>query len=75
MVEFMNISAQLATLGLLKIKVTWNKVYDIIISLYDVTSNILLRDSNHIIEVVMWPKFGNYSISVSMREVIATSIL
>ena len=37
------------------------------------TTNFLLRDSNYIVDVVMWPKFVNYSIS--MREVIITSIL
>ena len=62
--------AKLATLGLLKIKVFPNKGYDIIISVYDVTSQILSRDSNYIVDVV---KFGNSSISV--REVIVTSIL
>ena len=30
-------------------------------------------DPNYIEDVVMWPKFGNFSIS--MREVIITSIL
>ena len=63
-------TAKLATLGLLKIKVFPNKGYDIIISVYDVTSQILSRDSNYIVDVV---KFGNSSISV--REVIVTSIL
>ena len=62
--------AKLATLGLLKIKVFPNKGCDIIISVYDVTSQILSRDSNYIVDVV---KFGNSSISV--REVIVTSIL
>ena len=40
---------------------------------HDVTNKILLRKSNYIIGVVMWPKFGNSSIS--MIEVIITSIL
>ena len=66
------ISPKLATLGLLKIKVLWNKCYDVIISAYDVTNKILSRDSNYIVDVVMWPKFGNSSIS--MREVIIISI-
>ena len=63
----------MAALGLLKVKVFWNKGYDVIISVHDVTNKILSRDSNYIIDVVMWPKFGNSSIS--MREVIITSIL
>ena len=66
-------SAKMATLGLLKITVFWNKGYDVIISVDDVTNKILSRDSNYIVDVFMWPKFGNSSIS--MREVITTSIL
>ena len=66
-------SAKMATPGLLKITVFWNKGYDVIISVHDVTNKILSRDSNYIIDVVMWPKFGNSSIS--MREVIITLIL
>ena len=73
MVTILMVSAKMATPGLLKIKVFWNKGYDVIISVHDVTNKILSRDSNYIIDVVMWPKFGNSSIS--MREVITTSIL
>ena len=39
----------------------------------DVTNKILSHDSNYIVDAVMWPKFGNSSIS--MRKVILTSIL
>ena len=39
----------------------------------DVTNKILSRHSNCIVDAVMWPKFGNSSIS--MREVIITSSL
>ena len=73
MVTILMMSAKMATLGLLKTKVFWNKGYDVIISVHDVTNKILSRDSNYIVDVVMWPKFGNSSIS--MREVIITSIL
>ena len=66
-------SAKMAMLVLLKIKLFWNKVYDFIISVPDVTSKILSRDSSYIAEVVMLPKFGNFSIS--MIEVIITWIL
>ena len=62
-------SEKMATLGLLKEKVFWSKV----ISVQDVTNKIISRDSNYIADVVIWSKFGNYSIS--MREVIITSIL
>ena len=66
-------SAEMVTPGLLKITVFWNKGHGIIISVHDVTSKILLRDSNYIVDVVMWPKFSNSSSSI--REVIITSNL
>ena len=65
-------SAKLATPGLFKIKKFWNKGYDVIILDYDVNNKILSLDSNYIIDVVMWPKIGNSSISI--WEVITTSI-
>ena len=73
MVEILIISAKLATLGLLKIKVFWNIDYDLIISVHDVTNKILSHDSNYNEDVVMWPKFGNSSIF--MREIIIISTL
>ena len=73
MVTILLMSAKMATLGLLKIRVFLNKGYDVIISVHGITNKFLLRDSNYIIDVVMWPKFGNCSIS--MRKVIITSIL
>ena len=66
-------SAKTATLGLPKITVFWTKGYDVIISVEDVTNKILWHDSYYIVDMFMWPKFGNSSIS--MREVITTSIL
>ena len=51
-------SAKLTILGLLKIKVFGDKVYDVIISVHDVTKKISSRDSNYIADVVMWQKFG-----------------
>ena len=57
-------SAKLATLGFLKIKIFWNKGYDVITSVYDVNNKILSRDTNQIVDVVMWPKFDNSSISM-----------
>ena len=66
-------SGKLATLGLLKINIFWNKGYDVKISVHDATNNVLSRDSNYIVDVGMWPKFGKSSIS--MREVIMISIL
>ena len=66
-------SAKMANPDLLKIMLFWNNGYDVIISVYYVTNKILSRDSNYIVGVFMWTKFGNYSIS--MREAITTSIL
>ena len=67
------VSAKMANPGLLKITVFWNKGYDVIILVNDLTSKILSRDSNYIVDVFMSPKFGNSSIS--MKQVITTSIL
>ena len=39
----------------------------------EVINKILSHDSNYIVDVFMWPKFGNSSIS--LRYVITTSIL
>ena len=63
-------SAKMATPVLLKIKIFWKYGYDVIISVHDVNNKILSRDSNYIIDVVIWPKFGNCGIS--MRKVIIT---
>ena len=57
------ISAKLSTLGLFKIKIFWNKDYDVIICVHDVSKKILSLDSNYIVYVIMWPydhdHFGN----------------
>ena len=63
----------MATQGLLEITLFWNKVDDVIIPANDVTSKVLSQDSNYIVDMFMWQTFGNSSIS--MREVIPTSIL
>ena len=65
-------SVKMATVGLLKVTVFWNKGYDVIITVNDVTNKILSLDSNYIIDLFMWPKFGNSS--VSMRELITASV-
>ena len=62
-------STKMATPGLLKITVFWSKGYDVIVLVDDVTNEISLRDSNYIVDLFMWPKFG------SMREVITMSVL
>ena len=66
-------SAKMAAPSLLKIMVFLNKGYGIIIRVDDVIDKILSRDLNYIVDVFMWPKFGNSSIS--MTEVVTTSIL
>ena len=66
-------SAKMATPGLLNITVFWKKLYDVIIPIDGVTNNILSRNSNYIVDVFMWPKFGKSSISMS--KVVTTSIL
>ena len=66
-------SAKLATPDVLKITVFWKTFYDVITTVDDVTNKFLLHDSSYTVDAFMWPKFGNCSIS--MREVIATSIL
>ena len=73
MVTILMIPAKMANPGLPKIKVLWNKGYDVIIPAHDVTNKILLRDSNYIVDMVMWPKFANSSFS--MKDVIIISIL
>ena len=72
MVEFLMISVKLANLGFLKIKIFENKGY-VIISVHGATSEVLSRESNYIVDLAMWPNFGNPSISI--REVVITSIL
>ena len=72
MVTILMISAKMATPGLLKKSVFWNKGYDAIIFVHDVTNKFLSHDSNYIMDVVMCPKFG--SCIISMRKVIITSI-
>ena len=66
------ISAKMATPDLLKIEVFWNIGYDVIIPVNDVINEILSLDSNYMIDVFMWPKFGNSSICMT---VIKSSIL
>ena len=52
-------------LGLLKINLFQNKGYNVIIFVHDVIKKNLSRDSNYITDVVMRPKFGNFSISTT----------
>ena len=70
MVAFLMMSAKKATLGVLKIKLFWKQGYDVS---YDVTNQTFSRDTNYIVDVVIWTKFGNSGIYI--REVITISIL
>ena len=51
MVTILMMSAKFATPGLLKIKISRNKGYDVIIPDYDVISKFLSCDSSYIIDV------------------------
>ena len=56
MVAILMMSVKLATLGLLKFKLFQNEGYEVIISVHDVTNTmnqIISRDSNHIVDVVI----------------------
>ena len=59
LVIILMMSAKMATPDLLVIMVFWNKGYGVIIPVDDVTNKFLSRDSNYIVDVFMWPKFGN----------------
>ena len=52
MVSILMMPAKLATLGLLKLEVFSNKICDVIISVNEVTNNILLQDSNYVVDVM-----------------------
>ena len=52
MVPTLMMSANMATLGVLKIKVFLNVNYDVIIFVSSVSSKILSCDSNYILDVV-----------------------
>ena len=48
MIAILMMSAKLATLGLPKIKVFWNKGYDVMISVHDVTNKFY-----HVTQVIL----------------------
>ena len=53
MVTILMMSAKMDALDLLKIKVFWNKDYDIIFFVHDVINKVLSCDSGYIVDVVM----------------------
>ena len=75
MVSVLMISAKLATLGLLKMKVFWSIGYDTMSFVHDLTNKILSCDSNYIVDVVMWQGDQSLITSIFMSEVIITWIL
>ena len=75
MVAVLMMSAKLATLGLLKMKVFWSIGYDTIAFVHGLTNKILSCDSNYIVDVVMWQGDQSLITSSFMSEVIITWIL
>ena len=73
MVSIWMMLGNMATVALLNIKIFWNKGYDVIFLVHDANKKILSIDSNYIVDLVIWPKFGNSSTSI--REIIITSLL
>ena len=64
MVNFDDVSKNgYSLLGFFKIRVFWSKDYDVIVSVH-VFTKILSRDSNYTVDVIMWPNFGNFNISM-----------
>ena len=63
MVTTLIMPAKIATLGLLKTKVFWNKGYGVIISVHNLINENFSSDSNYIVDVVIRQKFGNSGIS------------
>ena len=59
MVKILMMPAKMAAPALFKTKVFLDKSYYVIYSVYDVTDKILSHDLNYIMDMVMWPKFGN----------------
>ena len=57
-------SAKMATLGLLQIKVFLNKGFIVIIPIHDVKNKTLSQESYYIVYVVMWPMFVHSRVSM-----------
>ena len=50
---YLMMSPKMATPGLLKITIFWNKAYDVIVSVDEVKNKFLARDLNYIVDVFM----------------------
>ena len=57
-------SAKMPPPDLRQKKIFWEKGYDVMIFVNDVSNKTLSRDLNYIVDVVTWPKFGNSNISM-----------
>lgn len=66
MVTFLTISAKMASLGLLKLKVSLTKDYNVIIFVSDVRRTILLSNLNYFVYMNILPKFGDSKIGNSI---------
>ena len=55
-------ATKFGSLCVCKIKLFWNKIYNVKTSYHDANNKILSRESNYIIDVAMWPKIGKYNI-------------
>ena len=77
MVTILMISTEMANPGLFKIKLYWNKDYDLITSVHDVTKNILSLDSNYIVDAVMLScfKFNNLRLAQVTNLKFYTSVV
>ena len=58
-------TARTDTPGLLKIILSWKNVNDVIISIHEVINKTSLYDANYIVDMVVKPKFGDTSISMT----------
>ena len=66
MVTFLTISAKMTSLGLLKLKVSLTKDYNVIIFVSDVRRTILLSNLNYFVYMNILPKFGDSKIGNSI---------
>lgn len=66
-------STELATPGLLEIKISWKNDYDVIVYAHDTSKKVLSHKSTYIVDELMWPSFGKSSIY--RKELIKTSFL
>ena len=64
---------KMATPGLLKVNVFWNKGHDVINSVHDIIKSPPSCDTNFIVALVMWSDVCDAS--VSKREAIVISVL